>query len=54
MAIFWAIVAPFMGSALLGQMLEQYIPGAENFFSTIGVILMTPLVAFVELVEMLG
>lgn len=32
MAIFWAIMAPFMGTALLGQMLETYIPGAEAVF----------------------
>lgn len=35
MAIFWAIMAPFMGTALLGQMLETYIPGAENVFEKI-------------------
>ena len=35
MAIFWAIMAPFMGTALLGQMLETYIPGAESVFEKI-------------------
>ena len=35
MAIFWAIMAPFMGTALLGQMLETYIPGAEAVFEKI-------------------
>ena len=28
-------MAPFMGTALLGQMLETYIPGAEAVFEKI-------------------
>ena len=35
MAIFWAIMAPFMGTALIGQLLEPYITGAESVFDTI-------------------
>ena len=51
MAIFFALLAPFLGNAFLGQMLEQYVPGAENFFTAIGA---AYLAVFGAVAEILG